>query len=342
MTGRPAMTPDDTDSPLNGVRVADLSVTVPGPYATQVLRRLGAAVLHLEPPGGDPLRYGAPAAHAFLAEGKESVVVNLKDPGDRDLALRLLAGADVVVEGWRPGVAGRLGVGYEDVRAHNPAVVYCSLSGYGQAGPMTGRPGHDINYTAASGTLDLLRPDGMPVGDLAGGGAAVIRILAELTRAQRTGRGRHLDVSITGTLADWLGALGGREWRQFARILDTPHYAAYPTRDGERVLLGIAPMEQAFWAELITAMGRPEWAVLAHADRMARRDELRAYLTAAFGALTAAEVADRLGPVDTCWSLARAPGAAEAVAGRLPDRPGAVPVVDEHGAAYRTTPVAGD
>ncbi|WP_238007020.1 CoA transferase [Dactylosporangium sp. AC04546] len=332
---KPPQSQDDADSPLAGVHVVDLSVTLPGPYATQVLRRLGATVVHLEPPGGDSLRYGAPASHAFLAEGKESVVVNLKDPSDRGFALSLLAGADIVVEGWRPGVAQRLGVGYEHVSARNPAVVYCSITGYGSTGPMAGRAGHDINYTAASGALDMLRPDGMPVGDLAGANAAVTRILAELTRAARTRRGRHVEVSITGTLADWVGALGGREWRQFAQILHTPHYAEYTTKDGERLVLGVAPMEQAFWENVITVMGRPEWAVLTYEERRERHDELTAHLTEAVRELTAAEIADRLSGADTCWSFAREPGTAERLAGRLPARPGAVPAVDEHGARYR-------
>ena len=322
----------DPGAPLQGVRVADLSVTLPGPYATQVLRRLGAAVVHLEPPGGDPLRYAAPASHVFVAEGKESVVADLKDPTGRELALRLLAGADVVVEGWRPGVADRLGVGYADVSARNPAVVYCSLSGYGPDGPLAGRPGHDINYAAASGTLELLRPSGMPVGDLAGASAAVTRILAELTRAGRTGRGRHVHVSIAGTLADWADALGGARGREFGRILDSPHYRAYATADGASVALGVA-MEQPFWAALITALGRPEWAEPAGRNP----DELSAYLTEVFGSLTAAEVEGRLSAVDTCWSLARPPGEPEAVSGRLPARPGPVPALNEHGDRYRVT-----
>ena len=326
----------DSGAPLDGLRVADLSVTLPGPYATQVLRRLGATVVHLEPPGGDPLRYGAPASHAFVAEGKESVVADLKDPAGRELALRVLAGADVVVEGWRPGVADRLGVGYAPVSARNPAVVYCSLSGYGPDGPLAGRPGHDINYAAASGTRDLLRPSGMPVGDLAGASAAVARILAELTRAGRTGRGRHVHVSIAGTLADWVSALGGPRWREFGRILDSPHYRAYATADGFCVTVGVA-MEQPFWAGLITALGRPEWAGLDASQRAARRDELTAYLAEVFTSLTAGEVASRLSGVDTCWSLARPPGDPEPVSGRLPVRPGPVPALDEHGDRYRVS-----
>jgi crotonobetainyl-CoA:carnitine CoA-transferase CaiB-like acyl-CoA transferase len=145
-----------------------------------------------------------------------------------------------------------------------------------------------------------------------------------------------VDVSITGTLADWLSALGGPRWRQFGRILRTPHYAWYATADGERLVLGIAPMEHAFWANLITAMGRPDWAGLTEPERLARREELTGYLTEAFGRLTAAEVTERLTGVDTCWSFARAPGAAESAGGRLPARPGRVPTLDEHGDRYRT------
>ncbi|HEY8058181.1 MAG TPA: CoA transferase, partial [Acidimicrobiales bacterium] len=135
---------------LEGVRVLDLSIWRPGPYATQLLVEMGADVVKVEPPGGDPMRV-FPALFADLNAGKRGAAVDLKDPAGRRAVLRRAAGADVVIEGFRPGVAVRLGVGEADVRSVNPTVVYCSISGYGQDGPLVAAPGHDINYQAWAG-----------------------------------------------------------------------------------------------------------------------------------------------------------------------------------------------
>lgn len=144
--------------PLSGILVADLSVTIPGPYCAQVLCRLGATVVHVEPPDGDPHRHLAAASFAALAAGKDSVVADLKTDTGKELVLSILGRADVVIEGWRPGVAARLGVGYSDVSAVNPRVVYCSLSGYGQESGLAQRAGHDINYAAEAGANHLVAP----------------------------------------------------------------------------------------------------------------------------------------------------------------------------------------
>src|SRR5438309_4491412 len=128
---------------LSGVRVLDLTIWRPGPYATQLLAELGADVLKVEPPGGDPMR-AYPGLFASLNVNKRGIVLDLKDEAGRRRALELVADADVVIEGFRPGVAGRLGVGYNDVRAVNPSVVYCSISGLGQHGPLALVPGHDL------------------------------------------------------------------------------------------------------------------------------------------------------------------------------------------------------
>src|SRR6185436_15612554 len=127
---------------LAGIRVLDLTVWRPGPYATQLLAELGADVLKIEPPGGDPMR-SYPELFASLSANKRSIVLDLKDAGGRARALDLAAGADVVMEGFRPGVAARLGMGYDEVRTVNPSVVYCSVSGMGQRGPLALAPGHD-------------------------------------------------------------------------------------------------------------------------------------------------------------------------------------------------------
>ena len=137
---------------LDGLRVLDFTIWRPGPYATQLLAELGADVLKVEPPGGDPMR-AYPGLFAGLSADKRSIALDLKSEADRARALELAADADVVVEGYRPGVADRLGVGYEHVRTVNASVIYCSVSGLGQDGPLAQASGHDINYLAWSGAL---------------------------------------------------------------------------------------------------------------------------------------------------------------------------------------------
>jgi crotonobetainyl-CoA:carnitine CoA-transferase CaiB-like acyl-CoA transferase len=325
---------NNPDTPLAGIRVVDLSVTLPGPYCTQMLRRLGASVVHVEPPGGDSLRWVAPISFAWLAEGKESVAVDLKDPVDRDLAMSLLADADVVVQGWRPGVADRLGVSYADVAALNPGVVYCSLSGYGHEGELAHRPGHDINYLSESGAFDLLKSDGLPVGDLAGASAAVSRILAGLYRVQRTGLGSELDISIAGALGEWVEAIGGERCEDFLTVYEAPHYGAFETKDGERLVLGVA-QEQRLWSNLITTLGRPEWATLDHNERSDQRDRITDYLAQRIGVLSSSELSDLFSGVDTCWSFVRSPLEASRFPRPFPEVTALVPEFDEHRSKYR-------
>src|SRR5438445_7146077 len=140
------------DGLLDGLRILDLTIWRPGPYATQLLAELGAEVLKVEPPGGDPMRVYAGLFDSLSAD-KRSVVLDLKDDGDRERALELAADADVVVEGYRPGVADRLGIGYDAVRTVNASIIYCSVSGLGQDGPLAQASGHDINYLAWSRAL---------------------------------------------------------------------------------------------------------------------------------------------------------------------------------------------
>lgn len=328
------MTGGVDDAPLAGLRVVDLSVTLPGPYCTQVLRRLGASVLHLEPPGGDALRWVAPASFAYVSQGKESVVVDLKDPIDRELALQLLAEADVVVQGWRPGVADRLGVGYKQISRRNPRVVYASISGYGETGPLAREPGHDINYVAESGAMNLVRTDGLPVGDLAGASSAAIRLLAGVVAATRTGRGSHVEVSITGALREWVEAIGGSNYRDFLQVYAAPHYGVFDAGDGARVAIGVA-QEEKLWANLITALGRPEWADMPYDSRLSAAERIRDYMASMFKTMTAAEIKELFGPVDTCWNMVHEPGESTVSEALLPDPGGHVPAPDEHGARYR-------
>ena len=137
---------------MEGLRALDLEIWRPVPYATQLLVEMGADVLKVEPPGGDPMRH-YPELFESVNAGKRSIVVDIKEDAGRDEVLGLAAGADALMEGFRPGVTDRLGVGYQAVRAVNPAIVYCSISGYGATGPLADVPGHDINYQAYAGVL---------------------------------------------------------------------------------------------------------------------------------------------------------------------------------------------
>jgi alpha-methylacyl-CoA racemase len=182
-------------APLAGLLVVDLSWYLPGPFATRELSRLGARVVRLEPPDGDPLRRVAPAWDAVLNAGKESVVCDLK--AEPELARALCVRADVVLESFRPGVADRLGVGYD---ALPDSVVYCSLTGFGSEGPDAARAGHDLNYLGWAGALADTAPalPPVPIADLGAGSlTAVAEILAALLERERTGRGRHIEVSLT-------------------------------------------------------------------------------------------------------------------------------------------------
>ena len=194
-------------APLAGVRVLDLTRLLPGPLGTLHLADLGADVIKIEDTGaGD---YASPAVRALVNRNKRAIRIDLKQPEGVATLLRLCREADVLVEGFRPGVMQRLGVGYEAVAAVNPRIVYCSISGFGQTGPLRDMPGHDLNYAALAGVADQIGNaagpalSNLPVADLLGGTmTAVMGILAALFDAARTGRGRHVDIAIAdGVLA---------------------------------------------------------------------------------------------------------------------------------------------
>ena len=196
---------------LSGLRVLDLSIWRPGPYATSLLVALGADVLKVEPPGGDPMRRYE-GLFASINAGKRSVVLDLKDDAGRARGLALAEQADVLVEGFRPGVMARLGLDEAAVRARNPALVYCSISGYGQEGERATLPGHDVNYQAWAGALT---PAGgtatlptLPTADLAAGLAAAFGICAAVIGRGASKEGTYLDVSMTDVMATWTGRTG--------------------------------------------------------------------------------------------------------------------------------------
>lgn len=241
--------------PLRALRVLDFSGFLPGPYCTQILADLGADVIKVEPPNGDPGRGVAGGLYSVVNRNKRSIVVDLKDLESRTECLKLVKEADVLIEGFRPGVAGRLGIGYEDVKHLQPSIVYCSISGFGQTGPMKDRPGHDLTYLAATGGLSFSphwfgspRRSGIPIADLAGATYAAIAILATLyDRQNRTGEGDYLDVSIADAAMAFVSPRGGPNLSatNSDRFGVYPTNDVYETRDGE--LVAVAAVEEKFW-----------------------------------------------------------------------------------------------
>ncbi|HQA12688.1 MAG TPA: CaiB/BaiF CoA-transferase family protein [Ornithinibacter sp.] len=250
--------------PLDGIRVVELGGIGPTPFAGLMLAELGADVVRVDRPGErNPL-----ALAAGLRRSRPSIAVDLKSSAGSDVVKRLVDGADVLVEGFRPGVAERLGLGPEECLARNPRLVHARMTGWGQTGPWAQRAGHDITYAAVSGTLHALGPAARPVtpvpviGDFAGGSMyLVVGVLAALIARGTTGRGQVVDAAMVDGAAHLLtmvhGLLGAGAWRdqREANLLDggAPFYAVYECADGKFVAVGA--LEPEFWAELVTGLG---------------------------------------------------------------------------------------
>jgi alpha-methylacyl-CoA racemase len=299
---------------LDGVRVLDFATVGPAARASRWLADYGAEVIKIgAPPGAGPVQIEPPFYAYSGHRGMRRIRLDLKSDAGREAFLRLAESADVVLESFRPGVVDRLGIGYDAVRGRNPAIVYCSTSGYGQDGPRSQWAGHDLNYLAVGGYLACSgrAPDGAPalpgatVADSAGGGMqAVMAILAALVSRDRTGEGRHLDVAA----ADGVLALMSLYVEQFLATGDEPGprhdlltgryacYDLYEAADGR--WLSVAAIEPLFWANLCRALGHEDFAPFQTDDD--RQDQIRAAFRARFRERTRdAWVAD-LGPADTC------------------------------------------
>lgn len=250
------MVRSDRVQPLAGLLVVDLSRYVPGVYAARELQRLGARVVRVEAPGGDPLRVTAPAWHAALAGGMESVVCDLReDPG---FARELCSRSDVVLDGFRPGVAARLGVGPEDVPG---TVVYCSITGFGNDDPHASRAAHDLNYLGWAGALEDNAPDLPPlqIADLAAGGlGAVTQVLAALLERERTGRGARIVISMTHRAHDLVGYRLGGDPRPRMLTGGLACYRIYTCAEGR--LLTLAALEPQFFRRFCELAERPDLA----------------------------------------------------------------------------------
>ncbi|VWB48974.1 formyl-CoA transferase [Burkholderia lata] len=271
--------------PLEGIRILSLAEQYPGPFATLILADLGAEVVLVErPPAGDPAR-AQPNFHAALNRNKRAVAVDLKTEAGKAALRGLIPGADVLFEGFRPGVMARLGFGYDDVAAINPRCVYVSISGFGQHGPYRNRPAHDLSYQAICGLLFRQAATGNPeplpelaIGDLTAAMFAVAGCLAALYQRAGTGRGCYVDVSMTDGLVSWMAASlgplmnGGRPG--LAEINAEPAYGIYRCADNRLLSLSIA-YEDWFWKPLCGLLEMPDVADAVHSERVQHEIPLR-------------------------------------------------------------------
>lgn len=310
---------------LEGIKVLDLSRLAPGPYCTMLLADMGADVLLVEQAGQgserrrNPVGGAAPAeaaarARAFnaLSRNKRSIGLNLKEAAAREVFMALANDADVIVEGFRPGVVGRLGVGYDAVAAVNPRIVYLSLSGFGQTGPYAPLVGHDINYISVGGALGAIGwPDTPPaiplnlLADFAGGGLfAAFAIVTALMARERTGRGQYIDMAMSDGVLSLLSSAasgvlaGGRPPMPGEYLLNgvAPHYNVYQCADGEWFSLG--SLEPWFFENLCRAMGREDFAPYEYDQ--AKWPEIFAFLREEFRKKSRAEWFAYLSQWDIC------------------------------------------
>ncbi|MCT2399151.1 CaiB/BaiF CoA transferase family protein [Novosphingobium mangrovi (ex Huang et al. 2023)] len=311
--------------PLAGVRVLDFTRVLAGPAASLALADLGAEVFKIEPPGtGDETRTFPPTrdgeSHYYLAvnRGKKSIVVDLKSEEGLALIKDLAAKCDVVVENYRPGVMDRLGLGYETLKAINPRLIYCSISGYGQTGPLKDRPSFDIVLQAMSGALSMNgEPDGLPMklgiplGDLVGGINGPIGILSALYERERTGVGRHIDVSLMDGLMGMLGYIAqlafftGRDpQRVGSQHPNLVPYGIFPAADGSIVIACLTP---AFWGKVCHSIERPELTGDPRYDTLEKRRDAREEVNAIVSAFTEQHRVDDLVEIFTRHEVPHAP-----------------------------------
>jgi crotonobetainyl-CoA:carnitine CoA-transferase CaiB-like acyl-CoA transferase len=301
---------------LTSLRILDLTRLLPGPFCTMLLADLGADVLKIEEPrSGDPMRHTPPAVNGASAlfrlvnRNKRSATLDLKTDEGHDLFLRLVETADVVVEGFRPGVMDRLGLGYQTLADRNAGIIYASLSGFGQSGPYRDRAGHDLNYLALAGVLgyNVDRagepvPPAVQTADLGAGTLAAVAILAAVVSRSLTGRGQSVDVSLFGASVAWLPTLIAGLFAQHRAPLPgepmlsggLPQYDVYRTADGRHVALGA--LEPRFFYNFLQRIERT--------DLAAERDpaRLREALKQIFASRPQREWVECLADVDTCFA----------------------------------------
>jgi alpha-methylacyl-CoA racemase len=322
--------PQNSNLPLQGVKVIDLTRLLPGPVATQHLADMGAEVIKVEDTGaGDYARaFGLSAEQ--LAAGLESpffsvinrdkkiIKLNLKTPEDREQLIALVRTADVLIESFRPGVMTKLGLGYEQLKVHNPKLVYCAITGYGQTGPLRDAAGHDINYLACAGAFPALAAansepalPNLQIADLMGGALmAAMSTLAAVIGARTTGEGRFIDVAMSeGVLLHNLMQLYAHNLNGASKTVGTdllnggvPCYGLYRCADGRHMAVGA--LELKFWQAMCEVLDKPEWKLLHHelgiAPGSARALATKAELAAIFTTQSQAYWTEKFAYADAC------------------------------------------
>jgi len=242
--------------PLIGIRVVDFSMFVPGPFCSAIFADLGAEVIKVEAPRGDPGRSYVPVQFRMENRNKRSLALDLKRGESISVVQRLAGRSDIAIEGFRPGVATRLGIDAESLKKTNPRLITCSISGYGQTGPWRARPGHDVNYVAAAGALAfpgqwLKAPvrSSLPLADMAGGAFAAIAILSALHQRNQTGVGVQLDLSLFESAFFWAAQRHSLDPQVDPRAHIFPVNDVFETADGKRLTLGI--LEEHFWENFL-------------------------------------------------------------------------------------------
>ncbi len=293
---------------LSGITVLDFSRLLPGPFCSMILADHGARVIAVE----DKRFISDDLFISTVNRNKEHMSLNLKTPDGKEIFFRLVENADVLLEGFRPGVAQRLGIDYESVSRINPKIVYCSITGYGQTGPLRHRAGHDVNFLGYAGVLDLMgepsRPPSIPgvqIADIAGGGMnAAIGVLLALWAREKTGKGQFIDISMTDGMVSLLALtlfLQQRTGESPIRgdELLSHRYACYNTFEtADRRYISIGAVENRFWKNLCDHLGVPEYAPLQYSED--RRQELLDFMRNTFKKKTLAEWEAELADLDVC------------------------------------------
>ncbi len=306
---------------LSGIRVLDLSRFLPGPYLTMLMADHGAEVIKIESHQGEPTRQlgppvaGHPVYFRNTQRGKLSLTLNLKHDEGRKIFLLLAAQSDVLVESFRPGVMDRLGLGYQAVQEQAPGIIYCSLSAFGQTGPLSQRPSHDLGAQALTGVLSLSQAPGgaptfptLPMADIALGSSALIGILMALLRRERTGQGERLDVAMTDALMSWTPHIlssvlaEGRppDLSQERLHGGAAFYNIYRTADGGSLVLSGAEMN--FVENLLTVLGRPDLIPLCREPWGPAQDPVKHFLAKTFATRTRDEWDEWLADKGVCYA----------------------------------------
>jgi crotonobetainyl-CoA:carnitine CoA-transferase CaiB-like acyl-CoA transferase len=303
---------------LSGVRVVDLSRYLPGPFSSLLLADMGATVFKVEPPAGDEMKtlgprdaQGHPVYYEAVNAGKTVLTLDLKRAEAVARFIDLIKSADILIEGFRPGVMARLGLDYEVLKAHNPGLIYCAISGYGESGPLAQAAGHDGNYLGLSGVLDrngngdpiVFDP---PIADTTGSLFAVIAMLGALHARRQTGKGCKIDLALADVvmplqlfqLAEF-GTAGTVPRRESSYLNGgAAYYRIYRTADGRHVMLGA--IEPKFWKNFCDAAGHPEW--IDRQNEPIPQRGLIADVAQYLAGLTSAAASALFGPLDCCFS----------------------------------------